>query len=507
MKALDWRRWPLAVKLSVTMTALVVIAVIFFTLRSIRREQNTFRAELEEQALVILEPLERSVANPLLRLDTDTLQQLIENFGETRSGIIVRVYDADGRMIADTSEGSTLVFSTRPDPVGQEIIGSSAPIFQWHSDRVVAGQAVVSGRQRPGAVSISLPTSALEAKQNAVRDQGIVAALAAGLVGMLLSIGLSRTITQPLSELTVVTERIAGGDLTQRVTARHDDEFAKLATAFNKMADKLQLNIKDLENRAEELRIANHKAEEASRLKTEFLATMSHELRTPLNAILGFSGLLLMGIVGPLDDRVKDRVQRIESNGEHLLNLINNILDLSKIEAGRMELAPSQLELAKLVSEWKSRIEVLAQNKGLAFDVKLDAALPPTLYADKNRLTQIAFNLLSNAVKFTEKGKINLELKREGAFWIIQVSDTGTGIPPEAQEYIFDEFRQVDGSFTREHGGTGLGLAIVRKLCRTMGGTVSVDSKLGVGSTFTVRLPLEATPVAVPEPAVIAPQV
>lgn len=498
MKYLAWHKWPLVIKLSVSMTALVVLAIVFFTMRSVWREQNNFQAELEEQARIILEPLERSVVNPLLRLDVDSVGQLIENFGATKSGLTVQIYDQDGRLIADTTvDGNPLVFSTQVDPFGRRLLGAEETIFEWHDDYLLAGQGIITGSQRPGAVSIVMPTSALQAKQASVRNQGILVALVALVIGVLLSWLLSRSITEPISQLTKATERLAAGDLSQRVIAGGQDEIATLARSFNKMADTLQETITNLEKQAVELRLANQRALDASRVKSEFLATMSHELRTPLNAILGFSGLLLMGIGGEIAESARDRIERIESNGQHLLSLINNILDIAKIEAGRMEIVPKVHELSKLVEDWRGRIAILAESKSLTLDFKINESMPPTLYVDKERLSQIASNLLSNAVKFTDVGKVSLDIRKDGDFWLLQVSDTGVGIPAEAQEYIFDEFRQVDGSYTRVHGGTGLGLSIVQKLTQAMGGTVRLTSKLGEGSTFLVRLPLQEAPETV----------
>lgn len=246
-----------------------------------------------------------------------------------------------------------------------------------------------------------------------------------------------------------------------------------------------------LQQRTIELDQINHELEKANRLKSEFLATMSHELRTPLNSILGYTGLLKMGIRGKTDEEGKESLKAVEASSKHLLGLINDILDIAKIEAGRMELADEPFDLNSLAHDWSSHLKVLADKKGLEFQTSIDDSLPRTLRGDKERLTQIANNLLSNAIKFTDKGQVALQIGRENGSWTIQVTDTGKGIPPDAQEYIFDEFRQVDGNYNRSQGGTGLGLAIVRKLTQAMDGTIQLNSKLGQGSTFLVKLPLK----------------
>jgi signal transduction histidine kinase len=230
------------------------------------------------------------------------------------------------------------------------------------------------------------------------------------------------------------------------------------------------------------------------------MATMSHELRTPLNAIRGFTTIMLEGMGGEVDEEAQHMLSRVDANGARLLGLINDVLDIAKIEAGRMELVNEQMSVSQLASQWKSQMSVLAEQKGIGFEVHVDANLPEKIYGDSQRLTQIATNLLSNAFKFTKEGKVTMDIGQDNDNWTIRVTDTGIGIPPHALNYIFEEFRQVDGSSKREFGGTGLGLAIVRNLCRTMGGSIKVTSELGKGSVFTVALPLrteiELAPVA-----------
>ncbi len=184
---------------------------------------------------------------------------------------------------------------------------------------------------------------------------------------------------------------------------------------------------------------------------------------------------------------------RVYENSQSLLVLINDILDIAKIESGRIDLMNLPMNPAELANQWKSRTKVLADQKGLSFEVIVDESLPQTLYGDTERLSQIAINLLSNAFKFTETGKVTLAMRKKRQFWQISVTDTGIGIPPHAQQYIFDEFRQVDGTSMRSYGGTGLGLAITRKLVLMMNGTIKVESVMGKGSVFTVMLPLQDT--------------
>jgi signal transduction histidine kinase len=239
------------------------------------------------------------------------------------------------------------------------------------------------------------------------------------------------------------------------------------------------------------LKIANAKAKEAARLKSEFMANMSHELRTPLNAIIGFTGIMLNGFGGELDADAQHMVSRVYENSQNLLSLINSVLDIAKIEAGRMEIVAAPFKIQELVRKWESALSVLAEQKQLRFSTTIDETMPDIIYGDAERLTQITNNLLSNAFKFTQQGEVLLQIKRLKNTWQIIVKDSGIGIPPHALHYIFDEFRQVDGSSTRVYGGSGLGLAITRNLCLMMGGHITVTSTVEVGSTFTVTLPLK----------------
>ena len=239
----------------------------------------------------------------------------------------------------------------------------------------------------------------------------------------------------------------------------------------------------------ERLRQSNDELKRANRLKSEFLANMSHELRTPLNAIIGFSELLQEGTFGGLSEDQLNFVTDIHSSGRHLLGLINDILDLSKIEAGRMVFQREECDLQGIIRETLTVVRPLALKKRL----RVDSALDPrstVVRVDAGKIKQVMYNLLSNAVKFTpEGGLVRVESRAEDHDLILCVSDTGIGIPPEHADHIFDQFYQVDGSYTRKHEGTGLGLALVKSLTEMHGGRVEMRSVPGQGSTFMVRLP------------------
>ena len=232
---------------------------------------------------------------------------------------------------------------------------------------------------------------------------------------------------------------------------------------------------------------------EASRMKSEFLATMSHELRTPLNAIIGFSELLVDELPGPLNARQKEYLEDVLSSGRHLLQLINDVLDLSKVEAGKMELFPETFTLPAAVDEVCSIISPLAKKKNISVRREIAPAIGDVTL-DEQRFKQILYNLLSNAVKFTgEGGSVRIVAALENRSWFrLQVHDTGIGIKPEDLGKLFIEFRQLDASFARRHQGTGLGLALTKKIVELHKGSISVESWPNQGSTFTVILPMPA---------------
>jgi signal transduction histidine kinase len=228
----------------------------------------------------------------------------------------------------------------------------------------------------------------------------------------------------------------------------------------------------------------------ASQHKSQFLANMSHELRTPLNAILGYAELLVDGIYGPLPDRPKGVLERIQNNGRHLLALINDVLDLAKIEAGQLTLTLENYNLPEVVRSVVTATEPLATAKGLKFSAVMQDDLP-TAHGDARRLSQILLNLVGNAIKFTDQGEVEIRALADKGQFVLTVRDTGPGIADADQDLIFGEFQQIDNSNTRKKGGTGLGLAISKRMVEMQGGTISVESSLGQGSTFRVVLPVQ----------------
>ncbi len=242
--------------------------------------------------------------------------------------------------------------------------------------------------------------------------------------------------------------------------------------------------------RTAELEIAKERAESADRLKTAFLATMSHELRTPLNSIIGFTGILLKGFAGPLNEEQTKQMKMAKASAMHLLDLINDVLDISKIEAGRLEVSFKPFNLSELLRKAVTTVRPLAEKKSLELSLVISQNVK-TICSDERRVEQIILNLLNNAVKFTDRGSVTLACVSDGRNVTIRVEDTGIGINKEDFDKLFKPFNQVDTGIARNHEGTGLGLSISKKLAERLSGSISFESRYGSGSAFTVILPVE----------------
>ncbi len=330
------------------------------------------------------------------------------------------------------------------------------------------------------------------------------------IAGMLVSADQRRVgeigLVDPKSGEPMPVEAIAGkilsdhGELTAVVTILHDQreaiEKAKLYEQLKQASDELERKIQaatgDIAQQNELLRRQAIELEQASQLKSQFLANMSHEFRTPLNAMLGYTSMLLQGVAGPIEGPAKRQLARIESNGRHLLTIINEILDISRIEAGRMPLQISRFKVPDLIHEVRSELEPIIIRSRLNLTMQIDKDLPP-LSSDRQKVKQILLNFLSNALKFTHHGSVTISAVKNSREKIVSLSvtDSGIGIATADQDKIFEDFRQLDNSPTRAYGGTGLGLSICRRLAQMLDGRIAVRSQLGRGSTFTLTLPLK----------------
>jgi signal transduction histidine kinase len=322
-----------------------------------------------------------------------------------------------------------------------------------------------------------------------IASRRLVVGFALGAIALALGLGysISRSLINPVRQMEARFGEIAAGDFSRRLEVRNRDELGALADNLNRMSAELGRLYRQVE-------IAN-------RNKSEFLANMSHELRTPLNAIIGFSEVLIEQMFGEVNDKQLEYLKDIHSSGHHLLSLINDILDLSKIEAGRMELELSSFDLPELLDNCLMLVRERAARHGLALALEVQEGLGDWV-ADERKVKQVVINLLSNAVKFTpEGGNVSLRARRldaagESAAVEVAVVDTGVGIAAAEQALVFEEFRQASGEHLRKSEGTGLGLALAKRFVELHGGAMRLESAVGRGSTFAFTLPKRTIDIA-----------
>lgn len=444
-------------------------------------------------------------------IDSVFMDALVIGREETHVGFLyndrlVAVTSGDATDMTRISEASDLIAQAQ---AGQTQIRVSLGLILENTPDIEAYAPIEVAGNRIGVFVLRIEYSALFSLQSQVIQSIRFSILTViFIISNVLVVSIQRGIIRPFVILTRQIERITGGDYTERVSVTSKDEIGRMGVSFNRMIDVVQQREADLRalnqtleqrvaDRTQDLREARDEAvaakrlaEENSRLKSEFLSTMSHELRTPLNAIEGFSSIMLSGMDVELSPVAEGMMKRISSNSKRLLHLINDFLDLSRIESGRLELVKEPINIRPLMMRLRDSVGILAEEKKIAFKIVIEDDVPQQVVSDEDALTKIIINLLSNAFKFTRKGEVELRVKTQNGRLHIQVSDTGIGIPVHARDYIFEEFRQVDSSSKREFGGTGLGLALVSKLTRLLNGVVLLESEVGKGSTFTIDIPL-----------------
>jgi signal transduction histidine kinase len=425
------------------------------TIESMFRENNRFRDTFDR--LEAAAPPDQRETIQRLRTTQDKVMATV-----ARIAALIREDKADEAMDLHLSEGY---------PLYREI----ATLVT----RAVRNEEAGMGQLREG-VETTYRRALLLTGGFAVAS--IVLALGLGFI-------ISWSFILPVREAQGFLGQVAKGDFGASIEVPNRDEFGALAARMNHMSRELHQLYDEQRRAAHQLRVLNAELEQASRAKSNFLASMSHELRTPMNAILGFTEMIRDGLYGEVPPEIEEPVSDIHTCGKQLLGLINNVLDLSKIEAGHMELALGEYVVEDVVSTVKLSLRALAVTKGLDLVITVPSDLPLCL-GDGKRITQCLMNLAGNALKFTREGRVEIRVEAQGDALVFAVADTGIGIPPEQLGTIFEEFRQADATVSRDFGGTGLGLSITKKLVELHGGRIRVESEEGKGSTFFFSIPV-----------------
>jgi signal transduction histidine kinase len=504
-------KWKLMVLITVTSFCVLLVSMVALVFYDRFKFREGLVSELSILSRTINSDLGAAIAFSFDGEARKTLGSL-----KAKSSIIAAcVYDGEGNLFAHYPAGP----GGLDCPRSRQIVGT---YFRADFLDYVSLIAALEGQSPEGVLLLRADFSELNARLKADSYFFLLILFISSVLAFLLATRLHHVISEPIHSLSESARRVtAEGDFSIRTERNTDDEIGELVDSFNDMLSRIQKRDREITTKSEELRQSHQQLEEynrdleskvetrtrelavatdeaeqardqaqaANQAKSEFLANMSHELRTPMNAIIGFSRIVMSRCKDILPQKQYENMDKISISADHLLGLINDILDLSKIEAGRMEVTISEFDLDPIVEMCLRTVEPMTSGKDIALVYNTQQSMPH-LFTDQDKVKQILLNLLSNAVKFTEKGEVNVEVKHANGQVSIAVADSGIGIPDDQLSEVFKEFTQLDSSSTKRYGGTGLGLSITRHLANLIGGEISVRSEQGVGSTFSVDIPI-----------------
>jgi signal transduction histidine kinase len=451
-----------ALAMQMNFTAMALLLRSEATVENILRENNRFN-------------------NTLARLETAAQPEEVE--------LIQRIRAAQGEALTTVADIANLIRDGKVEDAMRLQQNKQYPLYR----RIEAFVTQLVERERNKMDRLRASVAA--ANRNTLILMAI-SAVTLMLVALLLGFVISWSFILPVQKAHGFLSEVAKGNFAATINVPNRDEFGALAAHMNHMGQELHRLYESQHQASQELQRLNEQLQQASKAKSNFLANMSHELRTPMNAILGFVEMMLDEIYGDVPVHLREPLTDVQTNGKHLLRLINDVLDLSKIEAGRMELVLTEYSVQDVVEIVRTSLQSLALEKGLEFIAASEDDIPLAL-GDGKRITQCLMNLVGNALKFSRHGRVAVWVEQQGENLLYRVSDTGIGIPKEELENIFGEFQQVDTAITREFSGTGLGLNITKKFVEMHGGRIWVESELGKGSTFFFAIPLRMNHVEV----------